>query len=521
MFNKIFIISLLIATPSFTAAPHPADDDICALLSNPAFPAMQKLEGRREVIRICKKTGLALCAMGAAGCSYVYYQYYNRDREKEFEAATHLGNMFGYVISPMMIANMLAEPIKSAGMSAYHRMTGKTTEKSPLRKIGELKAFLAAEEFSPEIKKLVGDNLERAEALANRSDASKAGSDDSVKKIIANAANILALPTKLKDFGSIYRKDDPQVAFIRNRLEQVKRNYPSAVRQQIDDMAIRVMSGVAGVKNAVYFLGAPGTGKTKLALELAEALDVPFINLSAAEKASELFGYQGSSSGRLEDIKELKRFTKELLGAKDSEGRRYLNGLIFIDEIDKPLNASGSPFSGDAYENNMLKEALLKLFDPDAKKSRIRLGDLGVEIDTSSYLIIAAGNAPIKESAIASRLSTIVFPAFDYKDRLAIARRSFQTHINSFQEKFPEFQVSTPQEALVEQIVRADSHDGVRDLLMVIKQYAFFLLEENRPGNTFPRKVFAYEDAFGAQLENSSSPPLEALGWRILRELVK
>ncbi len=166
---------------------------------------------------------------------------------------------------------------------------------------------------------------------------------------------------------------------------------------------IAVSQGEASLlkKSNVLLIGPTGCGKTHLARNLAESLNLPFVVVDATEYTEA--GYYG---------KDVEVMIAELLYACNQNIQECERGIIFIDEIDKIARRSGGMRTGAGARDiggEGVQQGLLKLlegrrvFVPLNVTQHWNKHDF-VEVDTSNILFICAGtftdvqvyeNAPI------------------------------------------------------------------------------------------------------------------------------
>ncbi len=166
-------------------------------------------------------------------------------------------------------------------------------------------------------------------------------------------------------------------------------------------------------------------------------------------------------------VTSLSLFTRSLIESKNAKGERFLNAVIFIDEVDKTLKST------DKYSSaGKIKEILLEMLEPS--RSEYTLKDLGTSLDVSRFIFILAAN-------IMSRCKTVRFPPFEAGDRTSIAYANFDRKIQTKASKYG-FSVTGEERTFVEKLVQADiaqGNAGVRTLLSVLDEYVNFLTQKS------------------------------------------
>jgi len=141
-------------------------------------------------------------------------------------------------------------------------------------------------------------------------------------------------------------------------------------------------------KSNILMIGPTGCGKTHIARNLSEILQVPFVVVDATEYTEA--GYYG---------KDVEVMVAELLYAANMEVERAEKGIVFVDEIDKIARRSNGMKDGSGgrdIRGEGVQQALLKMlegskiFVPYNITQHWNKHDF-VQMDTTNILFICAG----------------------------------------------------------------------------------------------------------------------------------
>jgi hypothetical protein len=152
-------------------------------------------------------------------------------------------------------------------------------------------------------------------------------------------------------------------------------------------------------KIAAYFVGVPGTGKTRAATLLAQALGVPLKIFSVGDvTVDDLIGTRDTPGKILEALTDA-----------SYNGEKCKNILMLLDDADRIFLAGDERL---AFLLTLLESETKSFYSPY----------LGFNVDISHVGIILAGNFDVKDDALKNRLHVIQFNGFSkaYKKEVVL-----------------------------------------------------------------------------------------------------
>ena len=152
---------------------------------------------------------------------------------------------------------------------------------------------------------------------------------------------------------------------------------------------LRSSKGLSNVeKSNIMLIGPSGSGKTLIVKTIANALDVPYVIVSATSLTET--GYVGNN---VEDI------IAKLYRKSGNDLDKTQRGIIFIDEVDKKVKKESNTrdISGEG-----VQQALLTVVE--GTEVAINVNNKLIEVDTSNILFISSGAFVDLDNVIKKRL---------------------------------------------------------------------------------------------------------------------
>ncbi|MEI6806940.1 MAG: AAA family ATPase, partial [Myxococcaceae bacterium] len=176
------------------------------------------------------------------------------------------------------------------------------------------------------------------------------------------------------------------------------------------------------LKSHLYLQGPPGVGKTEAVFKLGKALGIPIIKINLAEFSNigKIKGIAGSFQD--DDHGSIGVIVKSII-AHSKTGYQFKNAILFFDEADQVLNRI---HEGESHE---LVSFMLDLLE--GKTQFIENPYLETDLDIRHFGIILAGNNPLHNKALQSRLNTLIFGSYQEAYRIKAGRERFLPEILS------------------------------------------------------------------------------------------
>ncbi len=307
----------------------------------------------------------------------------------------------------------------------------------------------------PEIPIALQDSIEKQLRLARTGENNF--SDEDGKKSAQLAVKLihgtLSLPAEMKE-----------TFYDRDRFDKIFDCYNEDTKKELRRLVVRYIAKEKGQlatqKHAVYFKGAPGTGKTRAAKLLAEFLQVPYqeISLSEISKAKFVGTREGDGSPGLVA-------NAMIRVGEDKNG--FKNFLMLIDEADRILNAQSSDkLSG-------LPNYMLMYLDPNRKSYYNEFFE--AYIDTDGIYTVLAGNFDIKDEALKNRLHIITFGTISTACKTKIVWDEYFPQIFSKYKnskfKLVEADFTEEDRENINVLINGDVDPGMRTIYLELEKY--------------------------------------------------
>lgn len=169
------------------------------------------------------------------------------------------------------------------------------------------------------------------------------------------------------------------------------------------------------LKLPLYLQGPPGVGKTEAVHKLGKVLGIPVIKINLAE-----FSHIQQLKGIHCEYPEDSRCTAGLIANKLT-GQPTKNAILFFDEADQVLNRL---HEGQSHE---MVSFMLDLLE--GKTQFLENPYFNIELDVRYFGVILAGNSPLSNQALQSRLSLLSFGNYTQAYRIKAGRGRFLPEI--------------------------------------------------------------------------------------------
>ena len=223
-------------------------------------------------------------------------------------------------------------------------------------------------------------------------------------------------PGQILNVAQYGKVSDPELrSIIDERVEELVQSHPEELQEPID-LLIQSIRDNSIAKNGAqvqaYLYGPAGTGKSRLVKLIGETLGLHVCRVELGKlEHDELLGPpEEDALCRVENNKLLGK-----IGACFIEAG-ILNPIIFFDEAGEYMGDIRS----DDWKKAMIQAAFKQVLDTDTKS--LMLKGLGISVDTSRATYIFAGNYPITNKALLSRMNQIYFKDLSRAEKMVAAQ---------------------------------------------------------------------------------------------------
>ena len=233
--------------------------------------------------------------------------------------------------------------------------------------------------------------------------------DQAVKLIKRRQIILMSLPQTAKNVAHYELGGDAKkLTELESKLDRFIAEVPEHNREDLANLIMRIRDNSVPGTEAVgqvqaYFFGPPGTGKTWFTRSLAKTLGLPLCEIILKDvETADLTGnggYIGDSSVTEEIL-----FGKLLMCFVNSGVQ---NPIIFLDEAGDYINKGAM---------NPLVSILKVIMEPGSHKLPVASGLLDFDISKATFIL--AGNSPLKNEALKSRVPQLEFDNLERDQKL-------------------------------------------------------------------------------------------------------
>ena len=227
---------------------------------------------------------------------------------------------------------------------------------------------------------------------------------DEYSKCLEWLDTVLSLPTRIIEPSPISNSEIENILNKLHNFLSTKIYGLSQVKEKImEAMCSKILNPFDTTGKILTLIGPPGVGKTSVASTIAEAMNLPFeqISFGSIQDSKILTGHSSTYIGAIPGL-----FTKILIKAK------RLDSLVLLDEIDKITNSQDSNISSvllhvlDKTQNNRFKD----IYIPE------------IPLDLSQIIFLCAANHIEQiDPILRDRMTIINLPGYTVQDKVSIA----------------------------------------------------------------------------------------------------